>query len=1364
MPVCAKNPRWGTYGPYAVAMVVLALLVAGAPALGDEWTPDAASLLELVDSGRIPEAGELAAARLRGERDPALRRDLRAIIAIAALRQPERALRVEGQTQLYALIHDYPPLAARGECRLALGISALALDDTPAALEHLSVAANDLEARGKTGGFADALENLASAWIRHADWERTPTRFGVKPPAGPDQARAIRSRQIEILQTRAAKLPLSGAPARIALVTAIAALSDDSQRPAAEMALERLLAGEPRDRVAASAAMALAEIYDAAGRRADVLRVLKIAANSDDGVLAAAAHDRLTAFHQPAIEVLSPLEIAPGEGAPLAVRTRNIVQLSAEIRRIDLGMWLQERQGRFLPAQLATSGSAVSSHSWTPARSSTGDWWDSPTDHAPRLPHESGAYVLELRGEAAGEHRDPIVVRRLITVSNLRAAALVGRDRACVWAVSRSGQPVPGKLRGRFWMFGSFQPTKFELVGGIGALKLPGETSVLRDRRWSMLLEGDDGPLILQGSVAGDLNDAGSAGAYILTGAIDPTRSGDHLILSGALLRDPPAAIGAAPEPYSIVVSDAAGESIESAPVRITESGLFAAEVDLSRAASRRNLSAVLRRGPRSLANVAGRFQLPGTDDDTTDARLEIEPEASEPGMIGEEIGFRLRSTYPWRTAIGHAALTWGSRWVALPTDDAPAWGAAQQVSERGVLDDAGVQRIGVACEPASLTTPTLLGVWATSMGWDGRRSAAFRQILLGPKASHAWLIVDPPVVRASEPMRLEAGWILPSNAPCDFWPSVRVQRGDAESIDLPLRAEPRGVRTIDWRPSEPGDYAATLQWPREASAISLPAASTRFRIEARSRAAGRLSGGEFRARAVRRDGKPVCELEYAAETSGESLAAILLDTSDPIMFVPLDGTTKSATIPLRSENPSRVLFARWRDGRLTRLAEAEVESQIAGAIRISTSAEIATAKPGDTTLVSVSVHAPPDAGRVSVVARLVAVGSESMTNWAGANWRDDQIREASLSLATAPLPATETTAAKNTDWSQRDPARSIQEQFFADGQTIWTDLRNVENGQAQFAVPVPQAPGGYRLLLLAAAKDAAPGFTEKQIIARDGHVLRVFAPIDYRAGDRVQIAVQATAADPRRATPGGTLAVKLEAGGLLVFEAPAVSGAAVSSAGELTLQVPADGEAVTLLTVEAIRTGETTLRFSCPGSEANAVQQVVRITGPETRESRDTKLRVTRTLIRMDPTEEPEAAQTPSPSDDHLFGRNWVRVPIEAADERLRPGTVLLVREDVEISSSGEFTWQQQMPANCVSILERPPKTPEVAPIQNRRAGSIDFAGRVSKGRTTHEYLIVTTRSGSCEFPPPIVTRDGKLCGVEMVGGDTRLTVLNVK
>ncbi|MBL8879103.1 MAG: hypothetical protein JNG88_08285 [Phycisphaerales bacterium] len=1348
----------------AAACICAALHAACGAALADDWTPDAAALLQLIQSGQTARAGELAAAQLRGERGAAARVDLRSIIAIAALRQPERALRIEGQTQLYALFAEHPPLAERGECRLALGIAALALDDTPAALEHLSVAADNFEVRGAAAGFADAIEHLATAWVRHADWERTPPRFHIKPPAGPEQTRAIRRQQFEALQTRSGRLPLSGAAERLALVTAIASLANADQRAAAEAALERLVSGERSDRVAATAALALAETYDAGGRRADVLRVLKLAANSEDPALANQAQDRLAALNQPAIEIVSELEIAPGPAAPLAVRARNIARLDVEIRRIDLGVWLQERQGRFLPAQLPNSGSAISSHQWTPTSENAGDWWNSPPDNSPQLPAEPGAYVLELRGVGVSDRSEPLVIRRLITVSTLRAATLIGQSRAAVWLISRTDQPVPREVKGRFWMFGSFQPTKFDVRAGVGELKLPGEVRVLRDRRWAMLIDSESGPLLLQGALPAGRDDSADAGAYMLTGATDPNLMNDRLTLSGALLREAGAANSNQAESYVIVVNDPTGEPVTSAPVRVTESGLFASDVNLSDVSARRNLTAVLRRGQRSLANRAGRFQLPGAPDDSSDAQLEIGLGVPNPVDATGNVQFLLSSRYPWGVPIGRARVSWGSRLIHLPTAESSAWGVPDVSGDRGVFDDAGRKYIHVDCESAQPMSPRLLGVWATAIGWDGRRVPAFRQLLLGPHESHAWLTADPPHVGTGESMRFEAGWIPPGNASCDFWPSVRVSGDGEPAIELPLRADPRGVRTIEWKPTKPGQYTATLHWPTD-SPSHLPTAMAQFDVAVRPIEPGSAGGGEFHAHVVRRDGKPVCELEFTAAAPNGPLAAVLLGAADPVMIVALDPAGKAAAVPLSGEIPSRALLARWRNGRLSRLAETRVESNLAGALRIAADHERAVYKPGDTAKVNVAVDGPPDAGRISVVARLVAVGSESMLNWVGSPWRDSEIREEAINVSVAPNAKSESTGGD--DWSQREAAHSPQELFFADGQTLWTEVLDVNNGRAELNVPVPQASGGYRLLLLAAAKDAAPATLERSIIARDGYSLRVFAPAEYLPGDRVQIAVQATASDPKRLVAGATLTVRLSAGGLLAFEGPRLthvsSDPARSSAPEITLQIPVDGETSARVTLEALRAGEALLSVACPNGEANPVQQTIRVVESAPPELDSTAFRVTRSFIRMQPTDDPDEVQPPSSSDDRLFGRNWLRVPIDAAAERLTPGTVLLVREEVEIPvAATRLTWQQSMPANCVSILERPPKTPEIVPIRDRRAARIEFAGSVAPGTTTHEYLIVATRAGSCELPPPVIVADGKIRVAEMRGGESRLIVLD--
>lgn len=1344
-------------------------LVAGAAAQGTQpdgaWSPDAVVLLQRIRAGDSQRASSLAATQLRSEHNPAVRRDLQAIVAIADLYQPDRTSRTDGQSLLYNVFREDPSMATRGECRLALGVATAALFNTSAALEHFAVAIDDFERRGAADQFADALEGLANVWVQHAEWETTPPRFGVRPPSGPDQTRAIRRQQIETLRQRATRFPLSDAADRIDLVLARLSLDDETHRPAAETAIENLCAKHQRDRVAVSAALILADEYEKNGRRDDLVRVLNIAAAGDDANRAELARQRLKALNEPAIEFVSPLDGATDAAPTLAIRARNLTRITAELRQIDLGGWLQEKQGRFLQAQLPTSGSVVWTRQWETATAVRGDWWNAPADStAARLPADAGNYVLEVRGESV--QGSPLVQRRLVTINNLRAAAFMGESRAALWVVPRGAGVAPTKLSGRFWMFGSFQPTKFELTNGVGTFTLPAEARLLRDRRWAIVIEGDGGPLFLQGALPAQADQANPGGTYLLTGATTSPAQPDRYTFTGAIVDAPgsnaPVAVN---EPYSIVLLDTAGDFVADAPIQKSDSNLFSAEIAVDDAALRRRLSAVVRRGERSLSNIAGRFNLPNAPDDWTDAQLDVS--LKNPATAGEQdkIPLRVQAHYPWNDEINGALANLGAKIVALPTADMPAWGEIRESSERTSLDANGRTEIDVPrFHDGPFDRPTLLGAWAAIRGWDGRRTSSFRQYLLGPQPSHAWITTEPSLCAAGEAINFAAGWIPPADSTCDAWPHIRVSRDDETLADLLLRADPRGIRTEEWRPAQSGEYRATLIWPAMSAGAACPGAELRFHVDAQQNSAEeRTHAGQYFASIQLRDNKPVAELAYPASLDGAPLAALLLGSHDPIEVRPLGSDTARIAAPLTGAIPSHVVFARWTGNRVAQAAETRIVSRIAGTLGLTIESAPARVKPGDVAHVKASVTTPPRAGRASVVARLVAVSSDSTANWIGGEWRSDEIRDQSITVAVSTLSGD--AAADARDWAAERAARTTEELFFADGQTLWTCVRDVRDGGAEFEIPIPQTPGGYRVLLMASAENAVSALAETTVIARDGFVLRAFAPENYSLGDRVRVVIQALPADPNSPASGAPLDVAFDGGGLLAIDAPAAASrpsANDAALTQLTIRIGDGQKNTAILMAEAIAAGDGVIRIRCPGGEANPIQIPLHVSTAKPLQNAKPALRIERTVIKLIPMQGETLPQSDPMSESRLLAKDWQRSLVDPDKERFAPGQVLLIREEFDLRFDiADLVWRQPIAPNCVTILERPAKTPEVAPIRARNPQAFEFAGNAITGRATHEYFIVTTRAGSCTLPPPTVSADGAPLEVEMAPHETRITVL---
>lgn len=1359
-PVAAVASRSGVF------LVVWMVLAAGSAVLAQPmgpWGSDAATLLRMIRGDDAQRAAELASAQLRSERDPVVRRELRAVLAITLLYSPDRPSQTDGRTLLVELIREFPPLAARGECRQALGVASLALRETSAALEHFAAAADDFEMRGAAPEFADALGGLAQAWAAHAEWEMTPRRFGVTAPAGPDQIRAIRDHQFEELVRRAARLPLSGAADRVRLAQARRWLQEDDGATSAVKLLEQLCPAGRRDRVAGEAALTLADVYEQADDAEALKRVLTLAVACEDAGVASFARDRLGALRRPRVEVLSSLEAVPGQAPPLQLRARNVTQLRAELRRIDLGDWLQEKQGRFLPAQLATSGSVLWAHTWeVSSAADDGTWWCGPAADAPRLPGDVGLYVLELRCEST--EGAPLVQRHLVTISGLRAVAFIGDSRVVVWSEPCDGGASPSRIAGRFWMYGSFQPTRFELRDGHSVFRLPAEARLLRDRRWSMLLESDLGPLFLTDALPLADLDADSVGTYILTAATAEIRDTRRFTVTGALLEEPaPASKLAGREEYKLVLIDTAGSEVANAPLQVSPSGVFFANIALSDSSIARHLAVVLRRGLRSLTNVAGRYTLPVSMDEGSDAQLHIALRNPDERGQHDEIHVRFFGKLPWNVALKDAMVFWGGRLVALPTADAPAWGAVYPSGERNRMDAQGMaEGHAPRFSDRPFEKPILFGVWATLRGWDGRRVTSAAQFLLGPQRRHAWLTTDPPVTVVDQPLSIAAGWIDAEIGVIDAWPSVRISRDGKPCAELQLHAGPRGLCTPAWTPSVAGKYTADLVWPDYAGVQNPPTAQLVFRVDASARTAASAPAA---CTAILRliEGNVVCELRADAQPEGARVAALLIGERDPLGVVGLNPQTSAASVPVGDETPRRVIFFRWVDGRVARAGEARVESRLGGTLKLEIELSQRRVLPGAAARVVAQVRGEQTSEPVTLVARLVPASSDSAVQWADGDWRSDEILDAAIAVSAAPVAGLREESPAG-GWITVERSRSAAELFFSDGQTLWTATAVARDGRAEFDVPIPRTPGGYRILVYATSRNTAGVVAQDFIAARDGHVLRAFLPERYCLGDRVQVVLEAIAADPRRATDNESFGVTADGGGLLVFDVSAAAPDLQRDAeGRLRWNVSSAGAATAVVVVEAAAIGEGVLRIECPGGAAAPLEVPIRVQEPAAAVVADRSIRVKRSFVRMIAYEEEEIPEMDPRAEGRLFGHQWQRIPMDPAKEHVVPGQILLIREEVENPTAiSDLTWRQTTAANTVAVLDRPAHMPEIAPIRVRRPDRVEFSGSLLPGRTTHEYFIVATRGGSCVLPSPEVFAGDRPVNVDMAGGETRLTVIS--
>lgn len=1347
----SRNRRFPTLLPLTALLAALAAPLSAQPAGPTDWPAEFAPLFQLYYDGAYSQLGQSLTQIEAGSRDPRIRREAAALSALLLLRSPERLDRLDGRARLAQVSIDDPALPLRPECRLALGVAALALNESGLALDHLDAAARGFALLQQPARRAEALAELGSAWLRHNEWEQTPARLGVAAPADPQAAAALRRAQAAAVRAQLAELgDYPETLARLDLRRAEELLADTAAHADGIALLEQIAARPSLTRSVAEATLALADRHEQNDRPDDALTLYDRLAGTTYGDLSVKADERRRAIREPRCLIEAPARAAPGQPVAIKLRTRNLTQADLEVRQVDLPRWLRERQGRLIESNLPSSGSLLFSRDLDPRAGTPHAWWDSAAA-GEALAFEGAAGACAILVRASDDQGRQYSYRKLVVVSDLSALALAGPTRGMVSCDPADEQT---EFTAWFWMFGSFVPREFKWRGPIGRFELPPDARVMQERRWVLLVQRGDALAVCQGRLEGAAADPPARLAVALTASPRAARSGETLTLAGLLLQSAPAAW----PPIQIELSDALNHKLVELPVEVSPAGAFSASAPVLPEYTGKHLRVLVRSAGRVIENIRGRLVVRVASEN--DSPLEVVPQSPTriTPAVGAEIPIAIQALYPWGTPAAHAKTTFTAHGLRLPSAADWTFGYSNPLSHWSQTDAAGRFTYHLESSRLQLTgAPLLCGVWTNVFASDRRVAATAAEILIGDSDTHAWLELTPPQPLVGEPLHLALGWCDPTNA----WDllATRLQlRGPAgERVDLPLFGGPAGLITEPWTPPTAGAWRAVATLRRWDGAGPETVVDRPFEVTPPApSAAGAIA---LSAMHQQRDGVTGVAVRIQAGAAAQASPPLLVVTGagEPLALAPSRAGLgpHEVFIPLPDELPSDasvLLLAAQGFGART-LATAPLIERGPALLTLQLDPPLLTPSPDGTAVVRVRLSGEGDLDGASVIARLIDAGAERQTVWTPGPAGSDEnsaATEPGWNDAAAELAAA---ARRPVDLPLRDAA------VLYSGTTLWATTAVLADGAATITTPVPPAAGRYRLLLLARTRDGRSASAAALIDAREQIQALLCVPTLMLVGDRGVGSIRL-----RAGAQGRRVQLALTLGdGLALESARGPDGAPVDLTRPLEIELRPRQELTLRLQLEAARAvrGVARAELSGAGLLRSASQDYAVLApdgtdpgaAPQPRADAP-PIQLTRTLLRV--TQRSTAdAPPPEPGDIPTVttpNETWVRTLLSPGDV-LAPGDLVLVREEFRLARPfTELEWRQIVPANCFSVITRPEEAASAGVVSRRTLHSITWsAANAPAGERVHEYVITAVRPGVASLPPPQITAQRTALAVEV-------------
>lgn len=1339
--------RWPLWVALAFAFAVAA--PAQQPhAAPDAWSPEAVEILAALRSGELERVRVLSLELAQRSSDSRVRRDAIALRAAALMRMSARGDRQEGRGLIAALAAESPEIITRPEILLAGGIAAAALAETAVSLEQLDAASRGFAALNQPERRREALVALAETWALHTEWDRTPPQFGITVPANEADKLSIRRKQMAAI---ADELDAQGDLERASRVKLACARLELRQGDAAAgaTALQMLASAGPLDSTAAQAALALAEWHAAGERWVEAAAQYERVASGPFPDLADEARRRLAAVRDPVVEVIAPRRITRGENGTLRLRARNVALLSIEIRALDLGTWLESQQGRFVESKLPESGALLAAAEFETRAPHAHGWWVCSAEQADRLTATlppSPVLILARWNDAGGE---PRVVRRFAVVGGPSAGMAIGTEHASIWTADGT-QPASA----RFWMFGSFVPTRVTLVTGAATFRLPPEARLLRDRRWSCLVEQGGRETLMTGELPDPArgDEPQALQAAVLTAPVSPA-PGEELRIAGLLVSDRPH-----PVRVRVELRDALENPVADASASVQAEGLFETRIRMPDAAEGKTLRLVVRAGERLVESLMGPIMLRVGSAAGSPMQLRV----VAPSQVAPEapsFPLTVRAWYPWGTPAGGRHVLFSRQTVDFP-HESRGFTSRARLSEHIDLDAHGQARL--------IFTPTMLratppaGVRFTfsadgEADWGTPESAV---VLIARERPPPWVMAEPHEPRVGEKCALTLN-LLRDAREYDRPASLVVRSPSGRALNLPLYITDRGWRASPWIPQETGAHRIAVSFR--------PGSTSSMTVETTVRVAAADSAPSY------------CEapLEISAFCDGESVTpqvivrsegqetsetaareatpvAILTSTTDVLGAVLLnaqEGRGAGARIDAPPDPCGlRVSVIRSCGDRLSVRGVAPVVARIDS----NASAELMPfddpVAPGAELNVTIQGRRSSQEGAEPVaMVRLVRLPDEEGIFSLGGEPRD--VGALTPSVVRVFTPEGQSDAALG---DLRLPA-AVHDALM--GPAYWLSTVRLD-GNENLALRAPQRPGRYELQAVVRSPDGALHAVATPLRVAAALRATLSLPPRLLVGDRclVSLALEHGGGAPLPLRVRMRLGEFLEAGELRI----AGQSSMVSEEGWVASEAPAQGVLCLTMSAEAIREGAGSVVADVDiAGRTESYWVAVRVERSSSAEEPG-PISVRRTLFRaiQEALSEPEAeAVGLSQTERWMLRRELVDLATV-----FQPGELVLVQEEVTLSAPlGESEWCQPHPAGFLPASDGGrPLSHTIGTERQRSGGVLSYATPpLPAGTHRHEYLLRAVWPGSFALPAPQVRTGAQQVGVRLEQEDTRLRII---
>lgn len=1347
------------------------------------WSRAAAPALLLYRSDDFTGAFQAAAALRSSEASHAARFDGALLEALALLRMPARADRVEGRARLFELAGEDPTVLQDAECQLSLGIALAALAETGPALEWLSLAAEGFEHAAQTTRLGAALLALAETWSLHNEWHETPPRFALRPPASSAAADALRRAQLALIGQRLRSLPgLAETVVQFDLVLAEYYFSQGAVAEA-EHLLQQHASADPPTPASARAALRLAQHFVKTDRLAEALTLYGWLSRNAPPEAGRAADRQIHQLARPAVALHIPPDVLPGEPVYPVVRARGCHTLTLEVRQFDLATWLADPQQRGDESTLPTAGSLAYHWSHTVPDAAPYRWFELGSgDDSPHFTLSRGAYVIALSGtDGAGR---PVEIKRLLIATPLRPLALTGARHLLFWAPpSGQSSTTPTPLELRFWLQRSLFPTEYSTAGESLRMPIPGYASVYTDKRWLALLQRGTDIALLRGTFDRQRVSGPPVPYAALASAPGLVSAEGRLRLAGQLL--PPLGHAELPDlQLDLIATNALDDIVLDLPLLAEPDGIFQFDLPVDAEWERSHLRFTLRQDGRVLPNPLGRVTAAVATSHVSPLRVRVSTPPHSEGFLTPLKG-TMTAAYAWGTPAAHLRMDVQVHALHLPESGPPNPGLVAAVlrqadwgDARGRLPFEFSPEALRAAEPefGSYLTPVAYSLRASANDWSGHQNTwSTHAVHGGDPNGHAWLLRVP----TDRPPRQHfiVGWFSVDPVVRQDPAAVTITLDQAVVATLPLRPHEGGLATGPWSPAAPGSYTASMRIER-VSGPPLVAEDT-FEVAPAVLATPAAQAPQFSAERTFVDGESAVRIRIRDATVGPWL--VVVEDGDPLAFATVYTPSGDADLwlpvahnalrPTRClfftglERPSLVATVRCEPSAAHRL---ELQLQPANepwpgsAVQIRLTRPDGTFPPDDT-----PVYARLDDGRQSGAAYGFVAPHEHLVR-------------AQLEMGgphEAILPA------DGVDTQQVDTEllldTTLRDTFFA-GTPLWHEITRLKNGSANLHVPEPHYRGHFRLQVVALDPLGGASVAEA-LLATPGRVhLELALPTPLTVGDRALGALEilnersdAIKSTSTITTPPGLRidAYRVADGPWVTVErAPLVIPLQLAASSEVRVLLRFVAEAATEGDVSAsVYTGADTSGELLATAQAAAVAVLPKaVPTPDT-----AAVTVFRTIIVRTP--QTNGGGTGHRTDDDFGTR--LEQPLGANTPRvwrqetwrpgmvLRPGQLLHVIEQVDAAAiTGELRWRQRVPATC-----QPASFLPIGGRSNWQRGPDDgdaltFVVRPGPSHNYEwEYVLAVVRPGDCALPTPAGTKDNDSFQVRTDPGVVRLLVEEV-